>query len=80
MDGIKDFFTSVFGAAGGIVMFGLMFLMPIGGLYWLWMAIQLGSFWMFAIGLLGPTILFTAPIGAYSLVFGIPAWVLSTFG
>lgn len=80
MDGIKDFFTSVFGAAGGIVMYGLIFLIPVGNLYWLWMSIQLGSFWMFVLGLMGPTILFAAPIGAYSLIFGVPAWVFTTFG
>ena len=76
----KEFLGGVFGSASGLVLMGLYLLIPIGNLYWLWMSIQLGSFWMFALGLLGPTILFAAPVGAYSLIFGIPDWIFSTFG
>jgi hypothetical protein len=80
MEGVREFFHGLFGAAGGVIMFACFFAIPIGELYWLWMAIQLGSFWMFALGLLGPLILVWSPIGLYSLIFGTPQWVLSTFG
>jgi hypothetical protein len=63
------------GAAG----LGLAVLMPLGGLYWLWMAIQYKSFWMFAVGLFPLTAIFAAPIGGYSLIFGPPDWVLHLF-
>lgn len=66
-------------SAGGLffVLYGLL---GIGGLYWLWMAIQLGSFGMFAIGIFPLAFLVTVPVGAYSLVFGMPDWVISFFG
>jgi hypothetical protein len=76
----SDFLTGVFGSAAGIVMIGFYILLPIGDLYWLWMSFQFGSFWMFALGLMGPTILFAAPVGAYSLIFGVPDWVFNVFG
>jgi hypothetical protein len=61
---------------------GMLFfvtLMPVGCLYWIWMAIQLKSFVMFVLGIAGPAVLITAPIGAYSLIFGMPDWVQSLF-
>lgn len=66
-------------SAGGLflVMYGLL---GIGGLYWLWMAIQLGSFGMFAIGIFPLAFLVTVPVGAYSLIFGMPDWVIALFG
>lgn len=80
MEKIKDFFNSMFGAAGGIIMFAVMLSFPIGFLYWMWMAIQIGSFWMFVLGVVPPIFFVSAVIGAYSLIFGIPAWIFSTFG
>ena len=65
---------------GGGLVFCLMALLPIGELYWLWMAFQLSSFWMFAMAFFPPTILVAAPVGAYSLIFGIPDWVIYRFG
>ena len=58
----------------------LFLMLPLGELYWLWIAIQMGSFWMFVFGLAGPLILIAAPTGAYGLIFGMPAWVFSLFG
>ena len=46
MQAIKDFFEGLFGAAAGAVMFAFMISFSVGTLYWLWMAIQLGSFLM----------------------------------
>ena len=80
MGSIKEFFNNMFGAAGVVVMYVLFLGIPIGELYWLWMAIKLGSFWMFVVGLLGPMIFIASPIGLYSLIFGIPRWIFSTFG
>ncbi len=65
---------------GGAAIVLLMPALGIGGLYWLWLSIQFGSFVMFALGLLGPVAIITAPIGFYSLLFGPPAWLLALFG
>jgi hypothetical protein len=67
--------TTGLGAAG----LGLYSLFAIGGLYWLWMAIQFKSFWMFAVGLFPLTAIFAAPVGGYSLIFGPPDWLLHLF-
>jgi hypothetical protein len=57
-----------------------MGLLSIGGIYWLWVAIKLGSFLMFVVGIFGPMVIVTAPVGTYMLLFGVPHWVFSTFG
>ncbi len=80
IDNIKEFFAGVFGAAAGIVWIGLMITFGLGTLYWLWMAIQLGSFMMFAVLIFPPSFIVTGPVGMYSLIFGPPDWVISTFG
>jgi len=77
---IKEFFEGVFGASAGIILILFYISYFVGSIYWLWMSFQLGSFWMFFIGIAGPTVIFTGPVGMYSLVFGAPDWVLSTFG
>ncbi len=61
-------------------MYGLYILLFIGDLYWLWVSIQLGSFGMFLFGAFPFTMPIAAPVGAYSLIFGVPAWVLNLFG
>lgn len=55
-------------------------LLLIGDIYWLWMSIHIGSFWMFFLGIFPLTALFSAPMGIWSLVFGVPEWVWSFFG
>jgi hypothetical protein len=80
MEGLKDFFYGVFGAAGGIILIILYFSYFVGSIYWLWVSIQLGSFLMFFIGIAGPIIIFTGPIGAYALIFGTPDWIINMFG
>lgn len=65
--------------AGGI---GIAFwvLIGVGDLYWLWMSLKWGGFLMFFLGMFPPTaILFTAPMGAWSMVFGAPDWLYSLF-
>jgi hypothetical protein len=58
----------------------LFLLMPLGALYWLWIAIKLGNFMMFVLGLLGPAVPVTAPVGLYMLLFGTPRWIVELFG
>ncbi|MEO8837647.1 MAG: hypothetical protein ABI351_02925 [Herbaspirillum sp.] len=80
MSRIQDALGKIFGAATAFIVIPLYIGFPLGELYWLWMAIKLGSFWMFVLGLAGPTIIFAAPVGLWSLIFGIPAWVVHVWG
>lgn len=54
-------------------------LLALGDIYWLWTAIQIESFWMFICGLVPPFVAITGPVGAWSLLFGVPAWVYNVF-
>jgi len=66
---------------GGTIWFLLWGLVAIGGLYWLWIAIQIGSFIMFVVGAFPITaMLIAAPVGAWSILFGVPYWVTNIFG
>lgn len=67
-------------SAGGLVLLLLPIAFVLGDLYWLWMAIQLGSFGMFVVGMFPVTAILAAPIGAWSLLFGTPSWVIALFG
>jgi hypothetical protein len=51
----------------------------LGGIYWLWLAIQLKSFGMFFLGMVPFFWIVTAPVGAYAWAFGTPQWVTNTF-
>jgi len=74
-------FFAGYGMVVGMLTAALLFLVgPVGALYWLWTAIQIGSFSMFLIGCIPPLMLFTGPLGAWFLIFGVPGWVLSLFG
>ncbi|MEQ1814104.1 MAG: hypothetical protein ABL860_06585 [Candidatus Nitrotoga sp.] len=64
----------------GVLFFALYGVLSVGGIYWFWLAIQLKSFGMFVMGIVPLTWIVTAPVGAYSLLFGTPKWVLNTFG
>ena len=50
-----------------------------GWAYWMWLSIQFGSFLMFFLGLLGPFGIVAALIGMWSLIFGVPNWLMSLF-
>jgi hypothetical protein len=67
-------------AVGAPLAEALLLLMPLGALYWLWTAIKLGNFGMFVLGLLGPVVPVTAPVGLYMLCFGTPHWIVKLFG
>lgn len=78
---MRNFFEQIFGGMAAVAMVSFWFLVGVGGLYWLWLAIQLGSFWMFAIGLFPITgLLVATPLGAWSLLFGAPDWIVNLFG
>lgn len=64
----------------GFAMYILFPLIGLGGLYWLWMAIQLKSFGMFVLGVLPIAWIVTGPVGLYALIYEAPAWVAKTFG
>jgi len=50
----------------------------VGWFYWFFMAYLLGSPMMFVANFF--LIFLTAPVGLYSLFFGIPEWVIYLFG
>lgn len=79
LQAMRAFLYHTFGAFGVFVQIGLFVLCPVGALFWLWMATQLGSFIM-AFCLFFPL---TTPIaivvGAYSVLFGAPGWVFTLF-
>jgi hypothetical protein len=78
---MRTFFDSIFGGMATIAMIAVWILIGVGDIYWLWMAIHLGSFGMFLIGLFPPTAaIIGMPVGAWSLLFGAPDWVISFFG
>lgn len=55
---------ALLGGAGAIAAFVGVIAASIGGLYWLWVAIQIGSFAMFVVGVVPPLYIVTAPVGA----------------
>lgn len=73
---MSRFFDSLSGFALGAA----FILMVIGELYWLFISLQIGSFWMFLLGIFPITAFFLGgPVGAWSLVFGVPNWIYSLF-
>lgn len=79
----KDVICRIFGfffGSLGVVFYISAVLLPVGGIYWLWMAIQLKSFLMFLLGVVPFLWIVTSPIGFYSLVTDIPDWIYDFFG
>jgi hypothetical protein len=58
----------------GLALFPLPIAVFLGWVYWLWLAIQIGSFAMFLFGLLGPLAIPAALMGLWALIFGTPHW------
>lgn len=79
MGRIREHLASLTGSVFGLAAMAFYFLMMIGYLYWLWIAIQSGSFFMFVVGLIPPLMVIAAPLGAWCLLFGIPDWVVNFF-
>ena len=82
MNNLRHWLIGVGVTYGIIKLVALAFsiLMILGELFWLWTAVDIGSFWMFVIGLIPPFFIVTCPVGAWSLLFGVPDWVTSLFG
>ena len=59
----------------GLSIIGLSLFIGLGGIYWLWLSFRAGSVAMFALGVLPPGLFVTAPVGAWSLLFGPPEWL-----
>lgn len=68
----KTFLTSLFGSTLGII---FLLSTTLGWAYWMWTAIQLGSFMMFFFGILGPFALVAGALGLWSFVLGMPIWL-----
>jgi hypothetical protein len=73
---MRGFFGALFGGAFGLAAIALYIGGFVGWCWWMWVAIQLGSFWMFVFGLAGPFAMIAALLGLWSLLFGIPLWLL----
>jgi hypothetical protein len=70
---LASLFGALFSSAMGI---GFFLTATLGWAYWMWMAINLGSFLMFLFGLMGPFALLAGILGLWSFAFGIPLWIL----
>lgn len=77
---MRAVFAGLAGALGGVVGISLTLVFGIGGLYWLWVSIQIGSFFMFLVGVFPVTLPVTGPVGAWMMFFGPPDWILRLFG
>ncbi|ELI1839920.1 maltose ABC transporter permease [Vibrio fluvialis] len=67
---------------GGLVSILIWFgaiLLPVGWLYWLWIAIKIGGFAMFALALFPLTAPIASILGGWSFLFGLPDWAYSVF-
>ena len=69
-------FTTIFGATLGPFIGLAIF---VGDIYFIYLGFKLGSFAMIFLGFT-PLAVITGPVGAYSLFFGPPAWLLNMFG
>mgnify|MGYP001314417429 CR=1 FL=1 len=73
---IYDDGVELFGVGLMIVIF---LAYTIGSIYWLWISIKISSFFMFFLGVAGPVVFLTGPIGLYALLFGVPDWIFNMF-
>ena len=67
---------SIVSVAAGIAIYAIPLSLMTGWAFWIWMAIQLGSFGMFLFAILGPFAFVAAGLGFWSFLFGAPAWLL----
>ncbi len=74
---MKDFLAKIIGIVGGTTFYIIMIGIVPGWAWWMWMAIQLGSFGMFLFGILGPFAFVAGLLGLWSLLFGAPYWLLN---
>jgi len=74
METIKAILAATFGSAFGI---GFFLCGTLGWAYWMWMAINVGSFMMFLFGIFGPFALIAGVLGLWSFAFGMPVWLFN---
>lgn len=73
-------FIGILALGSIVILHGVYMLLFVGGIYWLWLAIQLKSFAMFLVGVIPIAWIVTSPAGAYSLVMDIiPEWIIEWF-
>ena len=77
---MRGFFAALFGSALAIISIALYVGGFVGWCWWMWVAIQVGSFGMFVFGLLGPIALVASLLGLWSLLFGMPLWLIHMIG
>lgn len=73
---IKQLFAmigGVLGVGGAIALYGGL---AIGWLWWVFIGVKLGSFMMVIVAILGPASVICSILGLWSLIFGIPLWLL----
>jgi hypothetical protein len=68
--------VGVLSAAEEVGRMGLCVGAGIGWLYWLYIGVKLGSLAIVIFGVLGPLGILASALGLWSLIFGIPLWLL----
>ena len=66
-------------SAKAYLLFAALKLMLLANMYWLWLALKLGSFSMFVVGLIPISWIVTGPVSIWAVLFDVPMWVLNTF-
>ncbi|MFA0054697.1 maltose ABC transporter permease [Vibrio echinoideorum] len=70
---------NIIGTIFSWLIMGCYILLPLGWVYWLWVAIKIGGFAMFAVALFPLTAPIASILGGWSFLFGLPQWVVSMF-
>ena len=61
------------------LLFGVLKLLLLANMYWLWLSLKLGSLSMFVVGLIPVSWIVTGPVGLWAFIFDVPKWVLNAF-
>lgn len=70
-------FASGLGMGAVIAIQAFIGLMGIGHLYWMWLTVKSESFGLFLLSFFPLTCVVTGPLGAFSLLFGTPEWLVN---
>ena len=73
---MKKLHELIIGALGVGGVFAVYIGMGVGWLYWIYIGVKLGSFVMVIFAILGPLGFVCSILGLWSLIFGIPLWLL----
>ena len=69
-----DWISDKLGSFMGMI---LMIGIPVGSIYWFWLAWQMHSLGMYFLTVVIPV---SGPLGLWCLIFGVPDWVNRLFG